>query len=292
MRNVKNGLMVMVISLLSLPAMSNGIKFEKISLKAGLEKAKKENKKVFIDIFATWCGPCKYLSRSVFIDEKLGEFMNANFINLKLDGELKDGGMLMEKFELSAYPTMLFLDTDLNLLKKIEGAVGADDILETGNGVVHPETTKLFKLQQQYAEGSRSKVFLQELITETLQEDKVVEILVDEYVSLFPTFDLTQEGDFLLFCLASEELSDGHVQLFLEDIEKYEEIHGEIVETKLIMLVRSSIDRAIENADPTLLNTALDKLYPSYKKLFKADASSKAELLEQLHEVYQDEMNE
>ncbi|KKX50276.1 thioredoxin domain-containing protein [Sphingobacterium sp. IITKGP-BTPF85] len=34
------------------------------------EKAKKENKFIFVDLFTTWCGPCKYMSASVFSQTK------------------------------------------------------------------------------------------------------------------------------------------------------------------------------------------------------------------------------
>ena len=44
------------------------------------KKAKDENKIIFVDIYATWCGPCKLLKRTTFTDKEVGDFFNANFI--------------------------------------------------------------------------------------------------------------------------------------------------------------------------------------------------------------------
>ena len=70
---------------------SVGIRFMHESLVKGLETASVLNKPIFIDCYTTWCGPCKYLSTSVFPDKKVGEFYNENFICLKFDMEKGEG---------------------------------------------------------------------------------------------------------------------------------------------------------------------------------------------------------
>ena len=39
-----------------------GIVFDQGSWKAVLAKAKRENKLVFVDVYTSWCGPCKKLT--------------------------------------------------------------------------------------------------------------------------------------------------------------------------------------------------------------------------------------
>ena len=57
------------------------------------EKAKKENKYIFLDGYTTWCGPCKQMAREVFPQAALGEFFNKNFLNVavQFDVTKKDG---------------------------------------------------------------------------------------------------------------------------------------------------------------------------------------------------------
>jgi uncharacterized protein YyaL (SSP411 family) len=61
----------------------NGIKFFNGTWKELLAEAKKQNKPIFMDVYTTWCRPCKVLDKDVFPNEKVGEFYNKNFINYK-----------------------------------------------------------------------------------------------------------------------------------------------------------------------------------------------------------------
>lgn len=63
------------------------MKFEEPDFKTVLAKAEKENKLVFFDAYAVWCGPCKLMVKNIFPLETVGDFYNANFINVKIDME-------------------------------------------------------------------------------------------------------------------------------------------------------------------------------------------------------------
>ena len=73
---------------------TEGIHFQKSNWQQALDLAKKENKLVFLDIYATWCGPCKQLKKYTFSDKAAGDFFNANFVNMALDGEQEEGATL------------------------------------------------------------------------------------------------------------------------------------------------------------------------------------------------------
>ena len=61
---MKKFLMVALFALMGatvLKAQNNGVKFiEDKSLSDVLAQAGKANKYAFVDVYATWCGPCKY----------------------------------------------------------------------------------------------------------------------------------------------------------------------------------------------------------------------------------------
>ena len=75
--------------------------FRSISFDEALKVAAKENKLVFIDFYTDWCGPCKKMAKDVFPQKMVGDFMNAKFVNLKLNAE-KEGRELAARYKVNA----------------------------------------------------------------------------------------------------------------------------------------------------------------------------------------------
>lgn len=114
---------------------NSGIQFQKGKWNEVLELAKKENKLVFLDIYASWCDPCKLLKSRTFPDAEVGEFFNSNFINYAIDAEKGEGIALAKKYQVSGYPTLLFVDAAGNLVAKTMGFHNADELLEVGQKI-------------------------------------------------------------------------------------------------------------------------------------------------------------
>ena len=68
-------------------SLSAQINFREGGFAEALEAAKSENKLVFMDCYTSWCGPCKALAKDIFTRKDVGDFFNANFINVKYDME-------------------------------------------------------------------------------------------------------------------------------------------------------------------------------------------------------------
>ena len=61
-----------------------GVLFLDISYEQALKKAKAENKRIFVDCYASWCAPCKKMLDTTFKDTRIGNFMNYQFVTIKV----------------------------------------------------------------------------------------------------------------------------------------------------------------------------------------------------------------
>jgi thioredoxin-related protein len=133
----------------------SGVNFEK-TWEDALEQAATNNKMIFVDAYAVWCGPCKMMNKNVFTDGKVGAFYNENFVNVKVDMEKGIGLDLARKFKVMAYPTLLYLDSQGNELHRAVGYQNSDQFLELGQMVQDPSKQMSF-LKKKYEGGDRSQ---------------------------------------------------------------------------------------------------------------------------------------
>jgi thioredoxin-related protein len=98
------------------------INFESLTFDQALAKAKSENKKIFIDVFTTWCGPCKNIDRNVFQTKEIGDRMNPDYVSIKVDAENSPDRSRVVAYGIPGYPTMLILDGDGKELYRIIGS--------------------------------------------------------------------------------------------------------------------------------------------------------------------------
>ncbi|WP_228376947.1 thioredoxin family protein [Chryseobacterium vrystaatense] len=111
-------------------ALAQGIKFEDGSFTAILAKAKKENKLVFVDAYASWCGPCKLMVKNIFPLQTVGDFYNSHFVNAKIDMEKGEGIDLAKKYNVKAFPTYLFINGDGEEVHRKLGYVEEKDFIQ------------------------------------------------------------------------------------------------------------------------------------------------------------------
>lgn len=116
---------------------------EWMSWEEAIERATtdKRPKKLFIDVYTDWCGWCKKMDKETFQNPEVAAYMKENFYMVKLDAEQKEPIVYQGKtykyipsgrrgyHELAAallngrmsYPTVVFLDEQLNMLSPVPG---------------------------------------------------------------------------------------------------------------------------------------------------------------------------
>ena len=114
----------------------SGIDFVDLTWDEALLKAKKEQKNLFVYVYADWCGQCKKLKRSSFKDSDVGNYYNANFINIAINGETADGAKVLKNYSVRSYPTMLIVDPNGILKTKTSGVLKPYHLISFGRRIV------------------------------------------------------------------------------------------------------------------------------------------------------------
>lgn len=156
--------------------------FQHLPLSEAVAKAKVEKKMIFVDLYTSWCIPCKVMADNIFPDLMLGQFMNERFVCVKYDTDKdEDGKMLMEKFSVRAYPTFLILNVNQELENQIVGGVEKPE--EFRVKVEEALKASMATLNRQYNEGNRDAVFLRDYLNLLLQS-----YMIDQAKEVADTF--------------------------------------------------------------------------------------------------------
>lgn len=118
----------------------HSIIFTNSTFKDALKQAGEQHKYLFVDAYASWCGPCKMLKATTFHNKKAAEYYNANFINLSIDMEKGEGPQLAQAWGITAYPTLIVFDPNGTPLLGTMGFMGADDLIKFGKQAISKAT--------------------------------------------------------------------------------------------------------------------------------------------------------
>ena len=102
----------------------------------GLEIAKREDKLVMLDFYASWCAACKELDHKTYADPAVAAKL-ADYVNVKLDftRSSETTKALTEKYQIPGLPVVIFMDAEGKVLKRFTGFVEPDEMLSVLNEI-------------------------------------------------------------------------------------------------------------------------------------------------------------
>ncbi len=151
-----------------------------MSMNEALEAQKKVPKKIIMDVYTSWCGPCKLLDKNTFGNKDVIKFVNNNYYPVKFNAEgtesityqdftytnpnYQEGRkgrnsqhLLANALKISGYPTIVFFKENGDLIQPIVGyktpeqieiflkMIANDDYLKLTTGEAWQEYQKNFK---------------------------------------------------------------------------------------------------------------------------------------------------
>ncbi|MFO7976392.1 MAG: redoxin domain-containing protein [Candidatus Hydrogenedentota bacterium] len=120
------GAIFVLAGMVGVAAESDGIQWVE-SLDAAKEQAKADNKLIFMDVYGTWCPPCKKMDSETFSDAAVIEALE-NYVPLKVDSDEQPS--VARQYGVQALPTLFVLTADGSPVYRQEGFVPAERFLD------------------------------------------------------------------------------------------------------------------------------------------------------------------
>jgi thiol-disulfide isomerase/thioredoxin len=93
----------------------------------GMAEAKESRRKLIVDFWTSWCGPCKSLDEWIWTDAEVAALLKAGYVGVKLDGDLEKD--LVSRFRVQGYPTVIVLDSSGKEIQRL-GYLSSQAMLE------------------------------------------------------------------------------------------------------------------------------------------------------------------
>lgn len=252
------------------------IKFTEGSFAEIKAKAKAENKLIFVDAYATWCGPCKWMAKNVFTNDTVGKFYNEKFINYTLDIEKGEGMDFAKDNKINSVPVLFYLDSTGRVLHKATGAKDVKELITLGEKALNPEL-RLATWQNRYSngKGNRTPEFIRNYLNVLDAagmgwDDETVEI-AKWYFAIQKDADLLTKENFEMIDKFEFYYDNPAGDYFLKNKEKFYALAGkEKVDKKIYNLYRmafGSVSYYLETSDTNDYATIINGSY--YKLIIK-----------------------
>ncbi|TDX01850.1 thioredoxin-like protein [Dinghuibacter silviterrae] len=180
-----------------------GVQFEQgLTWEQVKEKARAEHKYIFLDCFATWCGPCKAMDRDVYPDPEVGRILNRKFISVRVqmdktnyDDEFikqwyTDAETIQSDYTITAFPSFIFFSPEGIPLHKGVGYRNSEQFVELVNEVFAPDR-QYYRVLANFGPGKIDTSELKGLARAFRLSDKFLagEIAAD-YLTRIPSVEL------------------------------------------------------------------------------------------------------
>lgn len=106
------------------------IRFVKNNLGQVKKKAANLNKPFFVDFTASWCMPCRWMDETTFSDPTLTEFVNKNYLAVKVDVDDFDGYAYKQQYNIKMLPSIMIFSPEGEVVARYQESMSPSKLLE------------------------------------------------------------------------------------------------------------------------------------------------------------------
>jgi len=216
---------------------------------------------LFVDVYATWCGPCKMMDSEVYANPAVGEYMNRNFVNVRMDGETDFGRKYVVEQQLQGYPTMFIFGDEGDRVSHMNGFKPAAQLLPALKRVAN-NYTELKGYRRQYNEGTLPVESYADYVAvvRDMGNEEEAEKLAGEYIRKQMGESLS-DNDIRVVAYYTD-LEDPWWAEFTTDQDRIQRVLGEDYMPAMETIYNKSLVKAIEQENILLVSRMANELVP------------------------------
>lgn len=258
--------LILIVTVITTFAQNRSIEFNHESFSEVLAKAKKENKMIYIDCYTTWCGPCKWMAKNVFTNDTVADFYNKNFINAKIDMENGEGIELAKKYDIRAYPTMLYLNSDGVQLHRTCGSATVANFILNAENALSPNK-QLATYATSFKDGKVNATFASTYFSMLESACQSHDTELNTYFTSVNATDLRSRANWEIIYKYVEDYYSKTFQTFEADRNAFAKLYTvDSVEDKINRVYTSGLYSSIQNKDMVVYESLKTKLLSSKTK--------------------------
>ena len=222
-----------------------------ITYKDAVIQAQKENKPIFIMLYATWCPHCNKMKTTVFNDQKVLDFLNKNYICVWKNIEKEEGIAIKEKFNTSGLPIFLFIDAKETLLYAIKGELTTATFMLEAQNALNPKLQLPYLEKQFLSDPSNANKCLEYLMTLRKGTDRPnLSKPTHIYLETQSDKELVSETNWRIISNGVTDIQSREFQYVLNHKKDFEKVTSPIrVERKIINIVSELLEPYTLNLD-------------------------------------------
>ena len=202
------------------------------NLTSAFEKAKIENKPVFIEYYNSDCPVCIKVGKILENNEKLVDFYNNSFVNYRIDtykmSKPDSLFIISTKLTFTSIPYFLFFDSNENLLHVSAIKVEVDALINVGATALNPNE-RTSALANKYSKGDRSikTLYAYSQLVQLYNNDSLTTILADDLYKSFPKYDLENKKSYIITKNCVNSIENGFFKFWIKNMDKLEGFESE-----------------------------------------------------------------
>lgn len=259
-----------LLGIFQLSVNAQGIDFFKGSWEEALTQAAAQDKLIFVDAYAQWCGPCKRMAAEVFPKEEVGAYFNRNFISVKMDMEAPENEAFRSQYPVAAYPTLFFIDAEGNVVQKTKGAKQAAPLINAAKkALALAEPSEDYAAA--YANGDRSPELMYKYVRSLIRNDESHLKVANDYLRTQEDINTPANLQFIVLSATDSDSRIFDMMAKRKDL-IIAAMSEEMYYSQVLAACQLTADKAVSFSSPNLLDEALENIskhYPAKKEVFE-----------------------